>query len=171
MTNQANGTLYTGVTNDLVRRANGHRAGAVSGFTKRYRLHRLIWSEWHGDIRLAIQREKNIKEWPRAWKTRLIIQANPDWRDLYPRLLCTVMPGRALGIHVFHAPVDVDAGPSPGTTIRAGSYDTGNHTNCLTSASRPVTAAAAAIAGETRCVRPPGPCRPSKLRFEVEAQR
>ncbi len=87
MTNRPHGTLYAGVTNDLVRRAYEHRTSAVPGFTKRYGLHRLVWFEWHNDIRSAIQREKNIKEWPRAWKTRLIMQANPDWRDLYPDLL------------------------------------------------------------------------------------
>lgn len=67
MTSRPNGTLYTGVTNDIVRRAYEHRTGAIRGFTKRYGLHRLVYFEWHDDIRAAIQREKNIKEWPRAW--------------------------------------------------------------------------------------------------------
>lgn len=87
MTNRPDGTLYVGVTNDIVRRAYQHRTGAIPGFTKRYGLHRLVHCEWHEDIRSAIQREKNIKEWPRAWKTRLIMQANPAWRGLYPDLL------------------------------------------------------------------------------------
>lgn len=87
MTNRPNGTLYTGVTNDIVRRAWEHRTGAIPGFTKRYGLHRLVWFEWQEDIRAAIQREKKIKDWPRAWKTRLIMQSNPEWRDLYPDLL------------------------------------------------------------------------------------
>jgi putative endonuclease len=87
VTNRPNGTLYTGVTNHLVRRTYEHRTGAVAGFTERYRLHRLVYFEWHDDIRSAIQREKNVKEWPRAWKARLITHANPEWRDLYPDLL------------------------------------------------------------------------------------
>jgi putative endonuclease len=87
MTNRPNGTLYVGVTNDIVRRAYEHRTGAVSGFTKRYRMHSLVYFESHDDIRSAIQREKNIKEWPRAWKTRLIAHSNPEWRDLYGDLI------------------------------------------------------------------------------------
>jgi putative endonuclease len=87
MSNRPNGTLYVGVTNDIVRRAYEHRTGAVAGFTKRYGLHRLVWFEWHENIRSAIQREKNIKEWPRAWKTRLIGHDNPGWRDLCLDLL------------------------------------------------------------------------------------
>ena len=82
MTNRPNGTLYVGVTNDIARRACQHRSGAVPGFTRPYGLHRLVWFEWHEDIRSAIQREKNLKEWPRAWKTRLIGHGNPEWRDL-----------------------------------------------------------------------------------------
>ena len=87
MTNRPNGTLYVGVTSDIVRRTYEHRTGAIAGFTKRYGLHRLVHFESHEDIRSAIQREKNIKEWPRAWKTRLITHKNPGWRDLYPDLL------------------------------------------------------------------------------------
>ncbi len=87
MTNRPNGTLYVGVTNDIVRRAYEHRSGVVAGFTKRSGLRRLVWVEWHEDIRSAIQREKNIKEWPRAWKARLIGHAKPEWRDHHPDLL------------------------------------------------------------------------------------
>jgi putative endonuclease len=87
MTNRPNGTLYVGVTNDIVRRAYEHQTGAISGFTKRYRLHSLVYFESHDDIRSAIQREKNIKEWPRAWKTRLITHTNPEWRDRYGDLV------------------------------------------------------------------------------------
>ena len=86
MTNRLHGTLYVGVTNDVVRRAYEHRTEASPGFTKRYGLHRLVHFEWHEDIRSAIQREKNIKEWPRAWKVRLIGHSNPEWRDLYDDL-------------------------------------------------------------------------------------
>ncbi|WP_016919049.1 GIY-YIG nuclease family protein [Methylocystis parvus] len=86
MTNRANGTLYLGVTNDLARRAFEHRESRISGFTQRYGLNRLVWYEPHGDIRTAIQREKTMKHWPRAWKVRLILQMNPDWSDLYETL-------------------------------------------------------------------------------------
>jgi len=86
MTNRPNGTLYVGVTGELVRRIWEHREGVVEGFTKRYTLKRLVYFERHEDIRSAIQREKNIKHWPRAWKIRLILEANPTWGDLYDRL-------------------------------------------------------------------------------------
>ena len=78
MTNRPNGTLYTGVTNSVARRAYEHRTGVGSVFTKRYGLTRSVYFEWHGDILSAIQREKNIKDWPRAWKVRLIRRRNPD---------------------------------------------------------------------------------------------
>jgi len=87
MTNRPNGTLYVGVTSDLARRAFEHREGAVEGFTKRYGLKRLVYAEPHEDIRTAIQREKTPKHWPRAWKVRLILAANPNWDDLYDKLV------------------------------------------------------------------------------------
>jgi putative endonuclease len=80
------GTLYTGVTSDFVRRAFEHREGRIDGFTRRYGLKRLVLTEFCEDIRDAIQRESNIKHWPRAWKVRLIHAANPDWRDLHEDL-------------------------------------------------------------------------------------
>jgi putative endonuclease len=83
MTNRPNGTLYTGVTADISRRAYEHREGLCGGFTKRYRLTRLVWYEFHDGIAAAIQRERNMKHWPRAWKVRLILAMNPEWRDLY----------------------------------------------------------------------------------------
>ncbi len=86
MTNRPNGTLYVGVTSDLARRAREHREGVAEGFTKRYGLKRLVFAERHGDIRAAIQREKSLKRWPRAWKVRLIHAENPGWADLYDRL-------------------------------------------------------------------------------------
>jgi len=86
VTNRTNGTLYTGVTNDIARRAWEHRMGAADGFTKRYGLKRLVFVEYHEDIRNAIQREKNMKHWPRAWKLGTIAAANPNWEDLYERL-------------------------------------------------------------------------------------
>ena len=87
LTNRPNGVLYTGVTSDLIRRIAEHRAGQIAGFTQRYGLKRLVYFERHDDILAAIAREKAIKDWKRAYKTRLIMATNPDWNDLYPRLL------------------------------------------------------------------------------------
>lgn len=86
MTNRPNGTLYVGVTSNLARRVWEHRAGLAEGFTRRYGLKRLVYAERHDDIRIAIQREKNMKHWTRAWKVRLILDADPAWDDLYHRL-------------------------------------------------------------------------------------
>jgi putative endonuclease len=86
MTNRRDGTLYLGVTSDLARRAWQHRESLIDGFTRQYALTRLVWYEWHDDIRLAIQREKTMKHWPRAWKVRLIHTMNPEWDDLYEML-------------------------------------------------------------------------------------
>ena len=83
MTNRRNGTLCTGVTNNLVRRVYEHRTGAKPGFTKRYRLTRLVYAEQHEEIGSAIQRERQIKHLTRAAKVRLIQSLNPDWNDLY----------------------------------------------------------------------------------------
>jgi putative endonuclease len=77
------GTLYVGVTSDLVRRVWQHREGLVAGFTKTYGVKRLVWFETHGDIIAAITREKQLKKWKRAWKIELIQSVNPEWRDLY----------------------------------------------------------------------------------------
>ena len=86
MTNKPRGTLYVGVTADLARRAWEHREGYARGFTKKYGLKLLVFAERHDEIERAIQREKLIKHWPRAWKIDLIRDANPDWRDLYETL-------------------------------------------------------------------------------------
>jgi len=83
MTNKPNGVLYVGVMAELVRRVHEHREGLVDGFTKRYGLKRLVWFERHEEIAVAIAREKQLKNWPRAWKVRLIVQMNRDWDDLY----------------------------------------------------------------------------------------
>ncbi len=77
------GTLYVGVTGDLVRRVWEHREGVVEGFTKKHGVHRLVWFEQHEEIYQAITREKQIKKWNRAWKLDMISEANPTWRDLY----------------------------------------------------------------------------------------
>lgn len=81
LSNRANGTLYVGVTRDIVRRVFEHRNGSVAGFTRRYGIKRLVYFEVYDQIREAIQREQNMKHWPRAWKVRLIHADNPEWRD------------------------------------------------------------------------------------------
>ena len=87
LTNRTNGTLYVGVTSNIARRAWEHREGVAEGFTKRYGLKRLVYVEHHDDIRAALQREKNLKHWSRAWKVALILKENPEWQDLYDRLM------------------------------------------------------------------------------------
>lgn len=82
MTNRPNGTLYVGVIGDLARRVGEHKRGTANGFTKRYGLNRLVYAEPHEDMRSAIQREKTLKHWSRAWKVRLILDVNPGWADL-----------------------------------------------------------------------------------------
>ena len=86
VTNQRNGTLYTGVTSNLARRAWEHRTSAVAGFTSKYKLTSLVLAERHETITAAIQRERNIKHWPRAWKLALIEASNPAWDDLYDQV-------------------------------------------------------------------------------------
>ncbi|OON63724.1 hypothetical protein B0920_10335 [Massilia sp. KIM] len=81
------GTLYVGVTSDLIKRIWQHKSGFVPGFTKKYKVHTLVWYETHADITAAITREKQIKEWPRAWKIKLIQSTNPAWQDLYLTLV------------------------------------------------------------------------------------
>jgi putative endonuclease len=77
------GTLYVGVTNDLVRRVYQHKTGVFRGFTFRYQVHRLVWFESYDDPTNAIVREKEIKKWRREWKVNLIERSNPEWVDLY----------------------------------------------------------------------------------------
>jgi putative endonuclease len=78
------GTLYIGVTNNLIRRVYEHKAGLADGFTKRYRIHRLVYFEQYDDVDAAILREKRLKKWDRVWKIGLIEELNPNWDDLYP---------------------------------------------------------------------------------------
>ena len=87
MASNKNGTLYIGVTNDLIRRVWQHKNDVHEGFTKKYGVHRLVWYEATYDIRGAIQREKQMKKWRRQWKINLIEEENPDWNDLYDDLL------------------------------------------------------------------------------------
>ena|SRR2546423_4582358 len=86
LASRRNGTLYVGVTNDLIRRVHEHREGLVPGFTNRYRVKLLVYSELHHDINSAILREKRIKRWHRKWKLELIEAQNSRWRDLWPEL-------------------------------------------------------------------------------------
>ncbi|MFA4873172.1 MAG: GIY-YIG nuclease family protein [Patescibacteria group bacterium] len=82
MASQKNGTLYIGVTNDLRRRADEHKNGLIPGFTQQYHIHLLVYYEEYTDIKIAIQREKQLKKWKRMWKLRLIEEVNPGWKDL-----------------------------------------------------------------------------------------
>jgi putative endonuclease len=83
LANRIGGTLYIGVTNDLVRRGHEHRQKAAEGFTKKYEVHRLVYFEQFDDVENAIRREKRLKKWNRDWKIRLIEESNPNWIDLY----------------------------------------------------------------------------------------
>jgi putative endonuclease len=87
LSSKRNGTLYVGVTSDLVKRIWEHKNNLVEGFTKRYGVHQLVWYEIHENMESAIQREKRLKEWKRAWKLQLIEGKNPDWHDLYQTLI------------------------------------------------------------------------------------
>jgi putative endonuclease len=87
LASQRYGTLYLGVTADLVRRVYEHREAFVAGFTKEYEVKRLVWYEVHTDIVAAITREKQLKKWNRAWKIELVQQRNPHWRDLFDEIV------------------------------------------------------------------------------------
>jgi putative endonuclease len=87
LANKRNGTLYTGWTNDLVRRVYEHKNDFVKGFTKKYGVNTLVYFEQCDDYDAALQREKQIKEWKRKWKLELIEKVNPLWQDLYDELL------------------------------------------------------------------------------------
>jgi putative endonuclease len=86
LASKKNGTIYTGVTNDLVRRIYEHKEKSIEGFSKQHHVDRLVYFEQHQSIREAIQREKNIKHWSRQWKLELIEKNNPEWRDLYAEI-------------------------------------------------------------------------------------
>ena len=87
MASQRNGTLYIGVTGDLVRRVHEHRTGAAPGFTERYGVKSLVWYEVHDEMAVAIQREASLKRWRRDWKLALIEKINPDWQDLWDDII------------------------------------------------------------------------------------
>jgi putative endonuclease len=87
LASKKNGTLYLGVTSDLVKRIWEHKSNLVEGFTKRYGIHQLVWYELHETMDSAIEREKRLKEWKRQWKVRLIENTNPNWEDLYHTII------------------------------------------------------------------------------------
>jgi putative endonuclease len=87
LANRRNGALYTGVTSDIVKRVWEHKNDLVAGFTKRYRVHYLVWYELHETMNSAIEREKNIKEWKRDGKLNMIEKNNPEWCDLYDNII------------------------------------------------------------------------------------
>lgn len=86
LASRSGGAIYIGVTKDLVRRVYEHKNGLVPGHTKRYGIDKLVYFEVYDSIYSAIQREKNMKHWPRAWKTRLIGQSNAEWHDLFAEI-------------------------------------------------------------------------------------
>ena len=83
LASNSRGTLYVGVTSNLVQRVWQHKSDLVEGFTRRYKVHKLVWYEVHETMESAIVREKALKKWNRAWKVRLIEEGNPGWSDLY----------------------------------------------------------------------------------------
>lgn len=105
LASRRNGTLYCGVTNDLLRRVSEHREGRADSFTRRYAVTRLVWFETHSDVNEAIRREKRIKGWNRAWKIAMIEAGNPAWRDLAEEMglgpVSTVIPAKA-GTQIGH---------------------------------------------------------------------
>ncbi len=86
LASKRNGTLYIGVTNNLLKRVHQHKDNIVEGFTQKYRVHNLVYYEVFGRIEDALIREKRLKKWKRAWKIRLIEQSNPNWEDLFETL-------------------------------------------------------------------------------------
>ncbi|MDE2366488.1 MAG: GIY-YIG nuclease family protein [Betaproteobacteria bacterium] len=87
LASKRNGTLYIGVTSDLVKRVWEHKHDLVEGFTRKYGVHKLVYFEMHHEITEAIRREKQLKKWNRAWKIELIEKANPEWRDLWQEIV------------------------------------------------------------------------------------
>jgi putative endonuclease len=87
LTSQKNGTLYIGITNDLVRRVQNHKEGKTEGFTKKYKVNQLVYYETYGEVGMALYREKQLKKWKREWKIDLIEKENPSWQDLFFKLI------------------------------------------------------------------------------------
>jgi len=106
------GTLYIGVTSDLSKRMPEHTQGLIQGFTKRYDVKRLVYYETHDQMLAAIAREKQIKEWRRAWKIRLIEQMNPEWKDLFDKQSGETAFGDT-DTHAFAEPTSPGSGSRP----------------------------------------------------------
>jgi putative endonuclease len=87
LASKKNGTLYIGVTGDLVKRIYEHKQNLIDGFTKEHNVHTLVYYEYHNEVEEAIQREKQMKKWNRKWKIRLIEEKNPEWKDLFDEIL------------------------------------------------------------------------------------
>jgi putative endonuclease len=87
LASKRNGTLYIGVTSNLVKRVHEHRTDLADGFTKEYAVHNLVYFERHEEMNAAIAREKQIKKWNRTWKLELIEKNNPEWKDLYESII------------------------------------------------------------------------------------
>ena len=87
LASKRNGTLYIGVTSNLPARIWQHKNDQIDGFTKKYRVHRLVYFELHEEMTAAIRREKQLKKWRRTWKIELIEKDNPEWRDLYEEIV------------------------------------------------------------------------------------
>ena len=87
LASKRNGTLYVGVTSNLCKRIWEHKNNVIDGFTKKYRVHKLVWFELHDNMQSAIYREKTIKKWRRKWKLQVIESLNPQWKDLYEEIL------------------------------------------------------------------------------------
>jgi putative endonuclease len=95
LASQRNGTLYIGVTSDLIQRVWQHKEGLAEGFTKQHDVKILVWYEQHETMESAISKEKAMKKWLRAWKLKTIEQANPEWTDLWPEITGAVIPANA----------------------------------------------------------------------------
>jgi len=87
LASKRNGTLYVGVTSDLIKRVWEHKNNVVKGFTERYSVHQLVWYELHETMESAIRKEKMLKNWKRTWKLELIERSNPNWQDLYEEVV------------------------------------------------------------------------------------
>ena len=87
LASKRNGTLYVGVTSDLIKRVWEHKNNVVKGFTERYSVHQLVWYELHETMEPAIRKEKMLKNWKRVWKLELIERSNPNWQDLYETIV------------------------------------------------------------------------------------
>ena len=119
LASQRNGTLYIGVTSDLIKRIWQHREGVVEGFTEQYEVKTLVWYEQHETMESAISREKQLKKWNRDWKLRLIEKQNPQWRDLWPEITGASLSSPDASIKPFPSSTTM-ASSSSTTTLSPG---------------------------------------------------